>query len=155
MFKYQIFKISPKQNLLFHTDLDLSIGVIQRMKPALHQKSPLDAERRDQEVESHGTETIALQEGHEEAKANEDHDMNILKTCRLNLQNRSNMSKVLNGDYICVLVSVFLKHRFCFDIKEEWRDFKDPLDMCHQEDNWVTIVTCNGSLTPLQLSFST
>lgn len=71
-----------RSNILFYTDLDLSIIVVQRMEPALHQKSPLDAECRNQEVESHGTKAIALQESHEKAKAHEDHDMNVLKTCR-------------------------------------------------------------------------
>lgn len=60
------------------------------MEPALHQKSPLDAESRNQEVESDGAKAVALQKGHEEPKAHEDHDVNILKTCRKNKQNISN-----------------------------------------------------------------
>ncbi len=86
-----------RSNILFYTDLDLSVGVVQRMEPALHQKSPLDAESRNQEVESHGTKAVALQEGHEKAKAHEDHDMNILKTCRKmnNIDNLINPQKMI------------------------------------------------------------
>lgn len=50
------------------------------MEEALHERGPLQRESSNQEVESHATETIALQEGHEEAEANEDHHMHILET---------------------------------------------------------------------------
>lgn len=65
----------------FHSNLDLAISEVQRMEPALHEQCPLEPEGRDQEVEPHSTEAVALQEGHQEAKPNKDHHMNILKTC--------------------------------------------------------------------------
>lgn len=52
------------------------------MEEALHECGPLQGEGGDQEVESHAAETVALQEGHEEAKANKDHHVHILETCR-------------------------------------------------------------------------
>lgn len=77
------------------------------MKPALHQKSPLEAESRDQEVESDGTETVALQEGHEEPKAHEDHDMNILKTCRKNtIQSFKTIVKINQKHYSMTMTSI-------------------------------------------------
>lgn len=52
------------------------------MEPALHEKSPLETEGRNQEVEAHTTEAVALQEGHEEAESNKNHDMDILEAWR-------------------------------------------------------------------------
>ena len=51
------------------------------MEPALHQQSPLKAKSSDQEVEAHRAEAVALQKGHEEAKAHEDHHVDILEAC--------------------------------------------------------------------------
>lgn len=50
------------------------------MEPALHQQRPLEAEGCNEEVETHGTEAMSLQEGHQETKANKDHHMDILET---------------------------------------------------------------------------
>lgn len=51
-------------------------------EPALHEQRPLDAEGCQQEVEAYSAEAIALQEGHKEAEAHEDHGVHILETCR-------------------------------------------------------------------------
>lgn len=67
-------------NLLFNSYFDLSISVVQGVEPALHQQRPLEAEGSDKEVETHSTEAVPLQECHQEAKSNEDHHMDILKT---------------------------------------------------------------------------
>lgn len=69
-------------NLLFNSYFDLSISVVQGVEPALHQQRPLEAEGCDEEVETHSTEAVPLQECHQEAKSNEDHHMDILKTWR-------------------------------------------------------------------------
>lgn len=47
-----------------------------------HQSGPFQRNDSTQHVQRHGTQTIFLQEGHEEAKANEDHDVDILKHYR-------------------------------------------------------------------------
>lgn len=52
------------------------------MPEALHQKAPLQAEGSQEQVDTHAAESISLQESHEEAKADEDHDVDILKHCR-------------------------------------------------------------------------
>lgn len=51
------------------------------VEEALHECGPLQCEGGDQEVEAHTAEAVALQEGHEEAKANEDHHVHVLETC--------------------------------------------------------------------------
>lgn len=51
------------------------------VEKALHERGPLQGEGRDQEVEAHAAEAVALQEGHEEAETDEDHHVHILKTC--------------------------------------------------------------------------
>ena len=43
------------------------------------QRGPLDGEGGDQEVVSHSTESVLLQEGHQETKTDEDHDVHILE----------------------------------------------------------------------------
>lgn len=62
-----------------HADGDLASGVVQRVEPALHEQSPLQAEGGDEEVEAHSTEAVALEEGHEEAEAHEDHHVDVLE----------------------------------------------------------------------------
>lgn len=52
------------------------------MEPSLHEQCPLDAESCQQEVEAYSAEAVALQEGHEEAEAHEDHGVYILEACR-------------------------------------------------------------------------
>lgn len=70
---------SVTRHLPLHTDVNLSF--MHSMEEALHECGPLQSEGSDQEVESHAAETVALQEGHEEAEANEDHHVHILETC--------------------------------------------------------------------------
>lgn len=67
--------------LLFHSDFDLPISVVQGMEPALHQQSPLDPKGGNQEIETHSSEAVAFQEGHEEPEANKDHHVDVLETC--------------------------------------------------------------------------
>lgn len=52
------------------------------MPESLHEEAPLQAEGSQQQVDAHAAESISLQEGHEEAEADEDHDVDILKHCR-------------------------------------------------------------------------
>lgn len=61
-----------------HPDVDLA--PVHAVEEALHQSGPLQRKSCDQEVEAHATEAVALQEGHEEAKPDEDHHVNILET---------------------------------------------------------------------------
>lgn len=68
--------------LPLYSNIDFPSAVVQGVEPALHEESPLKAKGSDQEVESHTTEAVAFQEGHEEAKSNKDHDMDILEAWR-------------------------------------------------------------------------
>lgn len=70
----------PLLDLPLHANVDLAS--MHAVEEALHQSGPLQGKSCDQEVEANATEAIPLQEGHEEAKADEDHHMNILETCR-------------------------------------------------------------------------
>lgn len=82
---YSIIKINTKkrsfyyQQLLFNSDFDLPISV-QGVEPALHKQCPLEAEGSDEEVETHSTKAVPLEERHQKAKPNEDHHMDILET---------------------------------------------------------------------------
>lgn len=69
----------PNSSLLLHSNEDLP--VLERVEPALHQESPLDPKGSKEEIETHSSESIALEEGHEEAKAHKDHHMDILESC--------------------------------------------------------------------------
>lgn len=42
---------------------------------------PLQHERGDQHVKTNATKSIALQKSHEETKADEDHNMDVLEHC--------------------------------------------------------------------------
>lgn len=68
--------------LPFNSNLDLSIGVVQRVKPALHQQRPLEAKGCNKEVEAHSSEAVPLKKRHQETEADEDHDVDVLETCR-------------------------------------------------------------------------
>lgn len=70
----------PLVDLPLHANVDLAF--MHAVEEALHQSGPLQGKSCDQEVEANATEAIPLQEGHEEAKTDEDHHMNILETCR-------------------------------------------------------------------------
>lgn len=69
----------PISSLLLHSNEDLPI--LKRVEPALHQKSPLDPKGSKEEIETHGSKSITLEEHHEEAKAHKDHHMDILESC--------------------------------------------------------------------------
>lgn len=56
--------------------------MVEVVEPALHEESPLQPKGCDQEVKAHGAETVTFQEGHEETKANKDHDVDILEAWR-------------------------------------------------------------------------
>lgn len=55
---------------------------MQSMEEALHESGPLQGQGCDEEVEAHTAEAVALKEGHEETKADENHYMHVLETCR-------------------------------------------------------------------------
>lgn len=62
-------------------DVDFDLAVLQ-VPEALHEEAPLQAEGSQEQVDAHTAEPVSLQEGHEEAEADEDHDVNVLKHCR-------------------------------------------------------------------------
>lgn len=50
---------------------------------SLHEEAPLQAEGSQEQVDSHAAEPILLEERHQEAKADEDHDVDVLKHWRI------------------------------------------------------------------------
>lgn len=64
----------------FHADVD--VAPVHGVQEALDERGPLQGKGGQEEGEAHAAEAIALQEGHEEAEAHEDHDVHILETCR-------------------------------------------------------------------------
>lgn len=62
-------------------DIDFDLAVL-HVPEALHEEAPLQAEGSQEQVDAHAAEPVSLQEGHEEAEADEDHDVNVLKHCR-------------------------------------------------------------------------
>lgn len=69
----------PISSLLLNSNEDLP--ALERVEPALHQESPLDPKGSKEEIETHGSESITLEERHEEAKAHKDHHVDILESC--------------------------------------------------------------------------
>ena len=67
-----------RSHLLDDANFDLAIV---HVPDVLQQQAPLEAKGGQQQVDAHTAESIALQEGHQEAKADEDHHMDILKHC--------------------------------------------------------------------------
>ena len=55
--------------------------VVNDVDESANEHGPLDAERRDHHVEADRREAVTLQKCHQEAKANEDHHMDVLKYC--------------------------------------------------------------------------
>lgn len=49
------------------------------MKEATHKRRPLDGDGCQEHVQPHAAEPVAPQEHHEKPKANEDHDVYVLK----------------------------------------------------------------------------
>ena len=86
MLKFYLF---PCLSLLDSGDCVLLAVVVVEMEKAGDQDMPLDAERRHQEIEGHSREAVLFQEGHQEAKADKDHHVNILKTYRGTLISRA------------------------------------------------------------------
>ncbi|TNN37584.1 hypothetical protein EYF80_052257 [Liparis tanakae] len=68
----------PGYHVPLHPDVDLAS--VHAVEEALHERGPLQGEGRHQEVEAHAAEAVALQEGHEEAEADEDHHVHVLET---------------------------------------------------------------------------
>lgn len=72
--------LSFTKDLLFNSNFDLPITVVQWVEPALHQQRPLEAKGSDEEVEAYSTKAVPLEKRHQEAKSNKDHHMDILET---------------------------------------------------------------------------
>lgn len=70
--------VSVTRHRPLHADVDFP--TMHSMEEALHECGPLQREGGNQEVEAHAAEAVALQKGHEEAEANEDHHMDVLET---------------------------------------------------------------------------
>jgi len=51
------------------------------VEESLHQDGPLDHQGGHEQGESSGTVAVFAQEGHQEAKANEDHHLDVLELC--------------------------------------------------------------------------
>lgn len=62
-------------------DADWDLAVVQ-VPEALHEEAPLQTEGSQEQVDAHAAESVSLQEGHKEAEADEDHNVDILKHCR-------------------------------------------------------------------------
>ena len=62
-------------------DVVVSLGV-NLVEAAWHDGSPLCNESGDEEVVPHSTKTILLQEGHQKAETDVEHDMDILEHCK-------------------------------------------------------------------------
>lgn len=52
---------------------------VMKMEEPVDEDGPLEAQGRDHEVEAHRAEAVALQEHHEEAETDEDHDVDVLE----------------------------------------------------------------------------
>lgn len=62
-------------------DADFDLAVF-HVPDALHEEAPLQAEGSQEQVDAHAAEAVSLEEGHQEAEADEDHDVDILKHWR-------------------------------------------------------------------------
>lgn len=96
-----------------HPNVDLAS--MHAVEEALHERGPLQGEGCDQEVEADAAETIALEEGHEEAETDEYHHMHVLETYTTQKTESEIMPcQSLRERWIVVLVA------FCF--LHVWRD---------------------------------
>lgn len=59
---------------------NMYLAMMHAMKEALHECCPLQRKGCNEEVKANAAEAIALQERHEEPKANENHHVYILET---------------------------------------------------------------------------
>ena len=57
----------------------LDVGVVMQVKESDDKGGPLEADHGAEHVEGHGAQPVLFQEGHEEAKTDEYHNMNILE----------------------------------------------------------------------------
>ena len=57
----------------------LDVGVVMQVKESDDKGGPLEADHGAEHVEGHGAQPVLFQEGHEEAKTDEYHDVNILE----------------------------------------------------------------------------
>lgn len=65
-----------------YAEFDMFVSLrVNLVETSRHDGTPLSHESGDEEVVADCTEAIFLQEGHQEAKADIDHDMNILEHC--------------------------------------------------------------------------
>lgn len=71
----------PRSSCILLQDADFDLAVLQ-VPQALHEEAPLQPKGSQEQVDAHAAEAVALEEGHEEPEANEDHDMNILEHWR-------------------------------------------------------------------------
>lgn len=66
----------PLINSRVKVDQDVAV---MKMEEPVDEDGPLQAEGRDHEVEAYRAKTVALQEHHQEAETDEDHDVDILE----------------------------------------------------------------------------
>lgn len=64
----------------FYSHMDFAI--VKGVEKSLDEDRPLEGKGGDQEIESHPTEAVAFQESHQETKAKENHDVDVLEACR-------------------------------------------------------------------------
>lgn len=60
----------------------MDFAIVKGVEKSLDEDRPLEGKSSDQKIESHPTEAVALQEGHQEAEAEENHDVDVLEACR-------------------------------------------------------------------------
>lgn len=60
----------------------MDFAIVKCVEKSLDEDRPLEGKGGDQKIESHPTEAVAFQEGHQEAKAKENHDVDVLEACR-------------------------------------------------------------------------
>ena len=70
-------------DLRLDADVDLAVLIFRgaQFEEAAEKRRPLQDERREEEVEADAAVTVALQERHEKAEANEHHHVDILENC--------------------------------------------------------------------------
>ena len=67
-------------NIRLYAEFDVVVSLaINLVETPSHNRTPLSHESGDKEVVTYSTEAILLQEGHQKAKTDIDHDMNILE----------------------------------------------------------------------------
>ena len=59
----------------------MDLAAVEVVEEALTQRGPLQDDGGDEEVDGHGAVTVALQERHQKAEADEHHDVHVLEHC--------------------------------------------------------------------------